>query len=203
MKTFPIMLTLAGRRGVIIGAGPVALGRARRLAEAGAKITLVAERFDEPIDLPEVECIEGSYRPELLAGAALVFACTDDAGTNARIAADARQAGALVNCADQPADCDFFLPAVVGEGEVVVAIGTGGSAPALAVGLKGPVASALPERVGEFAAALGELRECVKADVADSTRRGEILRTLAGQVGYDAFCAGGSDALAKLLDEMT
>ena len=113
------------------------------------------------------------------------------------------QAGALVNCADQPADCDFFLPAVVGEGEVVVAIGTGGSAPALAVGLKGPVASALPERVGEFAAALGELRECVKADVADSTRRGEILRTLAGQVGYDAFCAGGSDALAKLLDEMT
>ena len=203
MKTLPIMLTLAGRRVVVIGAGPVALRKVRSLAQAGAEVTLVAERVGEGADLAGAELVVGRYRPELLAGATLAFACTDDPAVNARIAADARAAGALVNCADQPDDCDFFMPAVVRDGDVVAAIGTGALAPALTVELKQAIADALPERVGEFAAALGQLRTKVRAEIDDAARRGDILRTLAGARGYEAFLAGGEEALAKLLDEIT
>ena len=74
---------------------------------AGARVRLVDERPVSPDGLDGVEIIQAAYAEEQLAGALLVFACTDDRAVNARIAADARAAGALVNAADQPENCDF------------------------------------------------------------------------------------------------
>ena len=132
----------------------------------------------------------------------LVFACTDDDALNARIADDARAAGAIVNCVDQPEDCDFFVPAVVTDGDVVVAIGTGGAAPALAGRLKHLCADALPERIGEFAELLLSMRDKVKAGVADIARRGEILKHLASEESYQAFRTGGATPLETILDQL-
>ncbi|MGA2266700.1 MAG: NAD(P)-dependent oxidoreductase, partial [Phycisphaerae bacterium] len=121
MKTFPILLNLRGRRVVVVGGGPVGLRRARALAEAQAQVTLVDPAA--AADAAGVTVVRQPYRKELLEGAFLVFACTDDHAVNRQIAADARAAGAMINAADQPDDCDFFLPAVWKDGDVVVAVG--------------------------------------------------------------------------------
>ncbi len=107
-----------------------------------------------------------------------------------------------MNVADVPAACDFYLPAVARDGEVVVAVGTGGAAPALARQLARQLAEALPERVGEFAAWLSCLREELQAGEPDAARRRDILRRLAGAEGQRRFAAGGDDALRGLLAEM-
>ena len=201
MKTYPIMLNLHGRKVVVIGGGKVGVRKARSLLVAGADVRLIAKAIAANTDTDGLDLLIEPYRPEHLDGAVLVFACTNDAELNARIAADARAAGAWVNCADQPDDCDFFAAATVTDGDVVVAIGTGGSAPHLAGRLKNIVRDALPEWVGEFAAAVSTLRNEIKTQMADIDRRGEVLRRLTSADGYEAFLAGGESALRAMMQQ--
>ena len=201
MQTYPIMLKVRGRPAVVVGGGEVGVRKARSLRRAGAEVKLICQGAAPAV--PEgVEVISSSYRPELLKGALLVFACTDDPRRNAAIAADARRLGALVNVADQAEDCDFFLPAAASDGEVIVAVGTGGAAPALAARLRDAMARSLPDRVGEFAALLGELRETLKTDLPDPARRGKINRRLAEDAAYQAFLRGGPQAVRTILKDL-
>jgi siroheme synthase-like protein len=201
METYPIMLDVRDRLCVVVGAGAVGLRKVEALRVAGAKVRLLAPDAPEQAELGGVEVIRGPYEAAHLAGAVLVFACTDERVVNAQIAADARSAGALVNVADRPEDCDFLAPATLIDGDVVVAVGTGGAAPSLAKALKDRLARHLPGRIGQFARALGEVRQLVHAR-ADSRRlRARVMRHLAGEAGYNAFIEGGREALARLAEE--
>src|SRR6185295_14505235 len=85
--------------------------------------------------------------------AALVFSATDDAAISAAVFQDAMNSGALVNTADQPALCDFIMPAVVRQGDIAIAISTGGKSPGLAARLRDKIA----ETIGPEYARLTEL----------------------------------------------
>jgi len=215
MKTYPIMLDVNGKKAVVVGGGPVGLRKARSLCEAGAAVRLITLAGPPPGapgawgqaqdagELAGITVINEAYRGELLEGAMLVLACTDDRPLNARVAADARSIGALVNVADRPDQCDFFAPAAVSRGDVVVAVGTGGSAPALAARSQQRSDQILPERLGEFAAALAHISRDLKAEHRQPERRRQIMKDIAGRESYDAFLAGGADALRKRLKELT
>jgi len=203
LRTYPIMLDLRGRRAVVVGGGPVGLRKVRSLVDAGANVTLVAKALADDEDLRGVAVIRQGYRPEMLAGAFLVFACTDERDANARIAADARKAGALCNAADQPDDCDFFLPACIRDGDVVLAIGTGGRCPALAAMLKRKLQTAVPPDLGCFAELLGDLRGKLQAAVPSPQRRGRIMKELVCEKTFEAFRTQGPEAVRKLLAKLT
>lgn len=202
MRSYPIMLILEGRRAVVVGGGAVALRKVRSLKDAGAIVTVVTEEALDSTQFADVEIIRSRYEPQLLAGAKLVFACTNDRAVNAQIAVDAGKLGAIVNCVDQPEDCDFFVPAIVCDGDVTVAVGTGGASPALAARLKDCISEALPARIGSFATALQRMRDEVKTRVSDIGRRSEILKTLACKSSYEAFLAGGDQAIKSILDQL-
>ena len=203
MKTFPIMLDVTGRLAVVVGAGGVGVRKVQALLEAGARVRLVATEVLE--GLPPSDSLEVLLRPyatALLQGASLVFACTDDRDLNSRIAADARAIGAWVNAADQPPDCDFYMASVFREGDVTVAVGSGGAAPALAAFLSRRFAASLPPRIAEFAALLAQLRDELKSSVQDSPTRMAIMKELSGAAGYDRFAAEGEPAVRGRLAEL-
>ncbi len=202
MNTYPLMAKLEGRLAVVVGGGAVGLRKVQSLLQAAARVRLVAPRLDGGDDLEQAEVIQAPYDASHLAGAFIVFACTDDRELNSRIARDARSAGAWVNAADQPEDCDFFVPAMVSQGPVQIAIGTGGASPALAGSLKDIIASALPEGVGEYAQALADLRERLQAVVDDTRLRCRVLRRLVEQGGYETFRSGGPEGLSRLADKL-
>jgi len=200
--TYPIMLNLQARPVLVVGGGRVGLRKALALAAAGAKVTLVAGKTgpkDNRGD-PNITTLAEDYDSRHVQGAVLVLACTDDHHVNRRVADNARRAGALVNVADCPELCDFFLPAAARDGDVVLAVGTGGAAPSLAVRLRDELAAALPGGSGEFAAVLARLRDKVQAGVADAARRQEMMRKLASRETFDLFRGKGEQAVIELAD---
>ena len=198
MKTYPIMLKVHDRLCVVVGAGQVGLRKASALAEGGARVRLVAKDVTPSARTAGMEVVRARYTPAHLAGAFVVIACTGDRQVNAAIADDARAGGALVNVPDAPDQCDFFVPAVVRDGDVVLAVGTGGAAPALAAGMRERLAAHLPGRVGEFAAALEHVRAVIRERAGNAAERRRILKKLSGEAGYEAFLADGLEGLLEM-----
>jgi precorrin-2 dehydrogenase/sirohydrochlorin ferrochelatase len=138
---YPVMLEVRGRRTVVIGTEAVRAGKVEGLLAAGADdVLVVAEGPSTRLD--ELETVDGvtierrPWKADDLNGATLCVAASGDAGERAAIAREARCRRALVNVMDDIPDCDWSAPAVVRRGELVLAIATGGSSPALAKKLR-------------------------------------------------------------------
>ena len=199
---YPVMLDLSGRAAVVVGGGAVALRKARALAEAGARVRVVApQMLQEFRDEARFECVAAPYRARHIEGARVVVAATDSEEMNARVAADARQAGALVNVVDRPEWCDFIVPAQVRRGDLVVAVSTGGAAPSLARRLR----ERLEEDFGpEFATYLAVMRQ-VRADLKSRGLSPEVRRRIFERLSepdlLDAARAGAED-LRTLIEKV-
>ena len=69
-----------------------------------------------------------------------------------------------VNSVDAPSECSFYFPAVITEGNVTVAVSTGGASPALAAALKRYIASRLHENLNEICKRAETLRGTMPAE---------------------------------------
>ena len=136
MAYYPLCLEMASRRCLVVGGGRVAERKVAGLLEAGARLTVVSPavtaRLADWARAERIRLIGREYAASDLVGHSVVFVATDDGRVNADVARDARAAVVLVNAADDPAHCDFILPAVLRRGELTVAVSTGGASPALA-----------------------------------------------------------------------
>ncbi|MGH7374880.1 MAG: precorrin-2 dehydrogenase/sirohydrochlorin ferrochelatase family protein [Candidatus Rokuibacteriota bacterium] len=145
---FPVMLDLEARECLVVGAGVVAARKVAGLLDAGARVTVVS-----PVLAPAVLDIARDgrlrwwpreYAAGDVAGFALVMVATDDDDVNARVAAEARERSIWVNCADDPARCDFILPSVLRRGPLTVAVSTGGASPTVAHMVREELEAVLP-----------------------------------------------------------
>jgi precorrin-2 dehydrogenase/sirohydrochlorin ferrochelatase len=157
MGYFPVSLELAGQPCVVIGGGAVAERRIEALLAAGAAVTVVSPQLTPVLSgmaaVARIRHLARPYRPGDLRGARLALAATDDPAVTAAVAGEARMLGVWLNAADDPAHCDFMLPAVVRRGVLTVAVASGGASPALTRALREHLDAAL----GSEWAALGEL----------------------------------------------
>ncbi len=196
---FHVCLSLVGRRCLVVGGGKVAARKAASLAHAGAHVTVVSPSFSEEFsELDRVELLERHFQDSDPDGATLVVAATDDEELNRQIARAAQKHGALVNVVDAPDLCDFFVPASVVRGDLVVGISTSGKAPALAKRLRVELEDLLPPGYADFVDLLGELRLEVMAGVRDGSRRAEVFHQLASRRTWKLFTAEGPEAVRAL-----
>jgi len=136
MGYYPIFLNLAGRRCVVVGGGSVAERKIEALLQVGATVTVISPSLTKTLESRAEEgkigYIMREYRAGDLAGNQLVYIATDDPEVNAAAYREGQERGVWVNVADDPLHCDFILPSVLRRGELMVAVSTGGSSPALA-----------------------------------------------------------------------
>jgi siroheme synthase-like protein len=181
------MLRLAGVPVLVVGGGEVAARKVAGLRASGALVTVVAP--DVVPALREDTAVEVRARPYErgdVAGHRLVVTATDDPAVNQAVFDDAERAGIWVNSADDPLRCSFILPAVTRRGPVTVAVGTGGTSPALAGWLRDRLAAALPGCTEELARRLAGERDELHAagrstEGYDWRRRIEGLLTELGE----------------------
>jgi precorrin-2 dehydrogenase/sirohydrochlorin ferrochelatase len=175
---FPLYLNLKGRLCVVIGGGSVGRRKIAALLESGAAVRVVCLDDRPPYwHSSRLEWLTQPYAAEHLGGAMLVFAAAT-AEVNQRVIADAGKRGIWVNAVDDPGSCDFFVPATVRRGDFVLAVGTGGAAPALAHAVRELLESQFDETFGQWVALLSELRPIVLTTISDGRLRKKILEQL-------------------------
>lgn len=129
---FPMFVDLSGRRAVVIGGGAVAARRARTLLTFCAGVTVIAPEICRAAEESGAAIVRRPYAPGDCAGFGLVVAATDSREVNRAAWREARGLGIPVNVSDAPEECDFYFPAVVRQGSVVVGVTASGTDHALA-----------------------------------------------------------------------
>jgi precorrin-2 dehydrogenase/sirohydrochlorin ferrochelatase len=173
-----LFLEMTNRLCVVIGGGSVGRRKAKTLLQAGARVRLVClEACPQAFAEANVEWITAAYHPDRLTDAAVVFAAATPE-VNRQVVADAKARGVWVNLASEPDTGDFFLPAVVRQGDFVLAISTGGAGPALAREVRRKLEADFDEAFGHWVALLAELRPVIQAQCSDPERRRKIMERL-------------------------
>jgi siroheme synthase-like protein len=159
---YPVMLDLRGRLAVVIGGGAIAEGKLRELRESGARVRVVSPEVSAGIAVlaraGEVEHVRRAYEPGDLRGARLAIAATDDRAVNRAVWEEAESLGVLLNAVDDVEHCHFAVPSIVRRGELLLAISTGGRAPALAKRLRRRLSDELGWEWEALVDVLGEVR---------------------------------------------
>jgi siroheme synthase-like protein len=175
---FPVYLNLTGKRVVVIGGGEVAERKVTSLMGTGAAVTLISP--DVTADLlslssaNSIEWKKRSYEHGDCADAAIVFSATNDPEVSRAVWDEATKNGVLINTADQPALCDFIMPAVVRRGDLAVAISTGGASPALAATLREKLSEVIGPEYQELLEVLSRTRPQIQQRFSDESDRKAI-----------------------------
>ena len=180
MDLLPTFLKLAGRRVLVVGAGPVAASKLDALCRAGADITVVAPEIHASIARPGVRIERRPFAPADLDGVWFaVAAATPDVNTH--VAREAERRAVFVNAVDDPANASAYLGGVVRRGDITIAISTGGTAPALAGVLREAIDALLPADVNRWSACAHDLRIVWKrTGVPMAERRPQLIEALKG-----------------------
>lgn len=175
---FPVFLKLENLRLLLVGGGKVALEKLNSvLANSPATtIKLVAISISDEIKLLAadnelVELEERAFETDDLAEADIVIIAVNDVETSAIIRKEAKGKGKLVNVADKPFLCDFYLGSVVKKGNLKIAISTNGKSPTTAKRLKEVFSTALPEELDEMIDHLHEIRGKLNGNFAYKVKR--------------------------------
>jgi siroheme synthase-like protein len=137
---YPIFVDLRGRPALVVGGGPVAEGKVLGLLEAGACVTVISPDLTTELhQLAQAEkllWVSRKYRAGDSAGAFIVIGATNDPAANAAVWEEASARNQLANIVDDIPHCNFIAPSILRQGDLTVAISTGGRAPTLAVRLR-------------------------------------------------------------------
>jgi precorrin-2 dehydrogenase/sirohydrochlorin ferrochelatase len=142
----------------------------------------------------KIEVLERAYRPGDLEGARLVVAATDDPAINEAIWREAESRGCLINVVDDPAHCNFYVPATVRRGTLTISISTGGNSPGLARRLRQALETQFDETYEPYLALLGELRPLVQERIGDPAQRRALWDTLLDSEILHLFRDGAAQA---------
>lgn len=194
-KYYPVNIDVAGKKCLVVGGGAVGERKVRSLLECGALVKLVSKSFTAGLErlagegkiLAEMREFEESD----VEGALLVYCATDDGELNRRVFETADKKSLLVNIVDQPALCNFIVPAVVRKGSLLASVSTSAAAPALAKKLKAVLAGALDDGYAPLLEFLAEKRKSVKALTGDIASRKKIFDGLLDSAILKLFLAEG------------
>ncbi len=167
---YPVFLKLANLRVLVVGGGFVAEEKLHFLTKSSpdAKVTLlspmVREATQELADSFDADIIYDRYNKKYLKGYQLVIATTDDPQVNEQVYRDCRDVDKLVNVADNPPLCDFYMGGIVTKGHLKVAISTNGKSPTTAKRLRQFFEEILPEDISRMVENLHQYRKKLKGD---------------------------------------
>ena len=167
---YPIFLKTKNLQILIVGGGFVAEEKLTFLLKSSpdANVLLVSPMFREGTNAlakkGNVTLINKKYSRRYLKGKHIVIATTDIPEVNETVYKHCRKRSILVNVADNPPFCDFYMGGIVTKGNVKIAISTNGQSPTTAKRLRQFFEEVLPENINDLVKNLNEFRKTIKGD---------------------------------------
>ncbi len=185
MRLYPVELRLEGRNCLLVGGGKVAERKAMGLLAAGGNLSLVSPRLTdglrEAVAEGRLRWQDRTYRSGDLEGVFLVIAATDDPATNDLVSREAQEANVLCNVVDDPARCNFVLPAVLRRGDFSLSVSTGGNSPLLARLVREELEGRFGIEYGPYVRFLGKMRAEAMGMLAPPERETFLRELVAGE----------------------
>ncbi len=167
---YPIFLKTEQLEVLIVGGGYVALEKLQFLFKSSpqARVTLVSPMLRTEtkkfIQDKNIRVINSRFRLRFLKNKNLVIATTDNPKVNERVYSLCRKKHILVNVADNPPLCNFYMGGIVTKGNLKIAISTNGKSPTLAKRLRQWLEAFLPEETDTLLDKLYVYRNRLKGD---------------------------------------
>lgn len=175
---YPIFLKLDQLETLLVGAGNVGLEKLQALLTNSpeARITIVAPRVKEDIHKliarhPHCVLHQRVFEDADLEGKDLVILATDNHPLHVEVRQKADEAGILVNVADTPELCDFYLSSIVQKGNLKIAISTNGKSPTMAKRIKEVLHDHLPGELEEVIDNLHKVRNKLDGDFSYKVKK--------------------------------
>ncbi|NSL88215.1 precorrin-2 dehydrogenase/sirohydrochlorin ferrochelatase family protein [Chitinophaga solisilvae] len=170
-QLFPVFFKLHRLHVLVVGGGNIGLEKANAMLQncPDGNITVVALHFLPELEdiarkFPNVTLVQKPFSCGDLLGKDLVIAATNDRALNYCIWEKAKGSKVLINVADTPELCDFYLGSVVQKGNLKIAISTNGKSPTVAKRLKQVLQEAIPDTLDEVLNKLYIIRDKLKGD---------------------------------------
>ncbi len=207
MDYLPIYLDLKDRLCVVIGGGEVAARKVGLLLRARARVRVCAPELGQGLQAllveDKIEHRAERFHPDLLDGAVLVIAATDDEAVNRAVHEAACARNIPVNVVDRPELCSFIMPSIVDRSPVIAAVSTGGASPVFARLIRARLESLIPANFGRLARLAAEFRNQVKARIRHPDRRRrfweEVLQGYVAELIYSGQDEAARAALERKL----
>jgi len=168
---FPVFLKLEALQTLIVGGGHVGLEKLNALLKSSpaAKITLIARHIQPDIkelaaSFANVILVERNFRLWDLWDKDLVILATNDRKLHESIRGFSRSRNLLINVADTPDLCDFYLGSVVTKGNIKLGISTNGKSPTIAKRMREYLEEAIPDATNDLLDNMQRIRDQIKGD---------------------------------------
>ncbi len=188
-KLFPLFVKLEKLRLLLVGGGKVGLEKLQAVLQnsPATAVTIVAPEISEPVrelaaGFPGVVLHDRPYQSADLENADLVIVAVNDRTVSETVARESRAAGILVNVADTPDLCDFYLSSVVRKGHLKIAISTNGKSPTIAKRLKEEIGGLIPDEIDDLLENMQTIRQGLNGDFSEKVRQlNDITKVLAAK----------------------
>lgn len=186
-KLYPVFLKLEKLELLLVGAGNVGLEKLNSLLSNSpeAKITVVAPVIKKEVRLllqnhPCCTLHQRTFEESDLNHKDLVVLATSDKELHRKIKALAEEKRILVNVADTPELCDFYLGSIVQKGNLKIAISTNGKSPTIAKRVKEILNETMPDEIDDLLINMQHIRNKMSGDFAEKVKQlNELTRVLA------------------------
>ncbi|GAB2827238.1 precorrin-2 dehydrogenase/sirohydrochlorin ferrochelatase family protein [Ferruginibacter profundus] len=183
---FPVFLKLENLRLLIVGGGYVGMEKLEAVLSnsPATKITIVATQVSDAIknvaaQYPNISLVEKPYHIDDLSGHDIIIAAINDPVVSRQVAEDAKSKKILVNAADKPELCDFYLSSVVKKGNLKIAISTNGKSPTIAKRVKEVLNETLPDEIDALLDNMQNIRNKMSGDFTEKVKQlNELTRGL-------------------------
>lgn len=208
MQYFPVFLDLTDKHCLVVGAGSVGRRKIRALLERNPAEVLVidtrppGEEFKKVLRSPLMTYEVREFCEDDLDGKWLVIASTNNEELNWEISNLCKERGILCNIVDQPEKCSFIVPAVFRQGDLTLAVSTGGASPALAKRIRQGLDEYFGSHYGGFLALMSRLRPLVLELGHPTENNSALFRDLVHSGLLEAFEEGDREKSVTILKDV-